>query len=150
MTTLPFQKIVSDSKVGMYTALVGDDNFYTQYDVQVVAFNEVGNGPPSPVVTIWSAEDSKYEGLLLTIFRSNSKFNKNLECSSLKLVNWSQRNFVHVTTVYLSWRVQNFIMISRVYFKPAHCIFLLNFKFSQNIISGAGTRASSCYSHIIV
>lgn len=38
-------------------ALVGSNKFYKQYDVQVKAFNERGYGPPSPIVTIWSAED---------------------------------------------------------------------------------------------
>ena len=54
------------------------------------------------------------------------------------MLNRSQRNFAHVTTVTLSWHVQNFVVISRVHFKPEHCKFWSNFEFDRNIVSGTG------------
>ena len=39
----------------------------------------------------------------------------------------SQRNFAHVTTVWLSWHVQNFIEISWAYFKQEDSQFCLGF-----------------------
>ena len=56
------------------------------------------------------------------------------------ILNRSQWNFTHVTTVTLSWRVQNFIVISWAHFKPECCEFLLNFEFDWNTASGMGTR----------
>ena len=57
------------------------------------------------------------------------------------MFNWSQRNFVHITTVTLLWRIQNFIVIGRVHFKPQHCKVWSNFEFHRNIISGTGARS---------
>ena len=38
-----------------YVVLVGEDNFYKEYEVAVRAFNDMGEGPLSPVATIKSA-----------------------------------------------------------------------------------------------
>nr|AUG84451.1 contactin [Platynereis dumerilii] len=51
------ENIVKGNSRNRYVALVGSNKFYTQYDVMVRAFNERGDGPPSEIVTIWSAED---------------------------------------------------------------------------------------------
>ena len=57
------------------------------------------------------------------------------------MINGSQRNFAHATTVTLSWRVQNFVVIGSVRFKPELCKFWLNFEFDRNIVSGTGARS---------
>ena len=62
----------------------------------------------------------------LTIFRSNSKFDQNVQCSSLNIL----RHFA----------LQDFFVIGRVHFKPEHCNFLLNFDVDRNIVSGTGAR----------
>ena len=59
------------------------------------------------------------------------------------MLDWSQHNFAHVTTVTLLWHVQHFVMIGRVDFKPEHCKFWSNFKFDRNIVSGTGTSTWS-------
>ena len=43
-----------------FTATVGLDNFYLQYEVKVGAFNIYGDGPNSTVTIIYSAEGSEY------------------------------------------------------------------------------------------
>ena len=53
----------------------------------------------------------------------------------------SQRNFAHVTTVTLLWHVQNFVVIIWACFKSEHYKFRWNFEFDRNIINGMGARA---------
>ena len=48
----------------MYTHLVDEEDYYTEYSVMVAAFNEHGSGPNSTEHTIMSAEGSKYWQLL--------------------------------------------------------------------------------------
>ncbi|KAH3788120.1 hypothetical protein DPMN_166251 [Dreissena polymorpha] len=43
----------------MYSALVGAENYYLGYDVMVGVFNDLGAGPNSSVVTVFSAMGSK-------------------------------------------------------------------------------------------
>ena len=43
-----------------FTANVGLDNYYLQYEVKVGAYNVHGDGPNSTVAVIFSAEGSKY------------------------------------------------------------------------------------------
>ncbi|KAK7482103.1 hypothetical protein BaRGS_00026687, partial [Batillaria attramentaria] len=50
-----YNEVVGDVKAEV--VLVGQEFFYTQYDVKVQAFNDAGPGPNSSVVTIYSAED---------------------------------------------------------------------------------------------
>ena len=69
---------------------------------------------------------------ILIKFEIQSKF------GVLWLKIWSQRNFVHVKTVFLSWHVQNFVVISRIYYELKHYKVSLNFKFDRNIVSGTG------------
>ena len=45
--------------VKAYVHLVGQEFFYTKYDVMVQPYNDAGPGPNSSVVTIYSAEDCK-------------------------------------------------------------------------------------------
>ena len=47
--------------LGEYVKSLGDgeENIYARFDVMVQAFNEIGDGPRSNVVTIRSAEGSK-------------------------------------------------------------------------------------------
>ena len=52
----------------------------------------------------------------------------------------SQRNFAHVTTVALSWRVQNIVVIGRVYCTLECFEFSSNFEFDRNMLSGTGAR----------
>ena len=76
----------------------------------------------------------------LTIFRSNSKFdqifffffpqnfiliNSTKICKALiqNVLNWSQWNFAHVTTVTLSWRMQNFVVIVDINVELEHSNF---------------------------
>ena len=47
---------------------------------------------------------------------------------------------LHTSQVTLSWHVQNFIVIGSLHFKTEHCIFLMNFEFDRNIVSGMGAR----------
>ena len=47
--------------VGMYSALVGIENYYLPYDVMVGAYNDLGDGPNSTVVTVFSAMASMYD-----------------------------------------------------------------------------------------
>ena len=42
-----------------FTATIGLDNFYSQYEVKVGAYNIHGDGPNSTVTVIYSAEGSK-------------------------------------------------------------------------------------------
>ena len=74
----------------------------------------------------------------LTAFRSNSKFDQNLECCSLNMLNLSHRKSAHVTIVTLSWRVQNYVAIGGANFKPEHFKFWCHFEFDRNIVSGTG------------
>ena len=68
----------------------------------------------------------------LTVFRSNSKFDHNLKCCSLRPTP------LITTKVTLSWHVQNFVVISREHFNPEHFKFWSNFEFDHNIVSGMG------------
>ena len=54
------------------------------------------------------------------------------------MLNRSQRNFAHVTTVLLSWRLQNFVVIGWSDFEPQHYKISLNLEFEWNIVSGMG------------
>ena len=62
------------------------------------------------------------------------------------MLNRSQRNFAHATTVTLSWHVQKFVVISRIHFKPGHYKFWSNFEFDWSIVSGTGARAPFWFS----
>ena len=54
-----FQHVL-EGRASKYTALVGVENYYLEYEVKVAAFNYLGQGPNSTVTIIMSAEDSKY------------------------------------------------------------------------------------------
>ena len=56
------------------------------------------------------------------------------------MINWSQQNFAHVTTVKLSWHVQNFVVISWICYEQEYYKIEFNFEFDCNSISGMGTR----------
>ena len=56
----------------------------------------------------------------LTVFRSNSKFNKNLECSSLKYVQLITTKFCTCHNRVTVMTCTKFHVIGRVYFKPEH------------------------------
>ena len=66
------------------------------------------------------------------IFRSNSKFTQNLECSSLKFTYLITMKFGARHNSYMSWCVQNFVVIGGAHFKLEHSKFWLNFKFHRN------------------
>ena len=53
-----------------FTATVGLDNYYMQYEVKVGAYNIHGDGPNSSVKVIYSAEGSE---LLSSLFSTNSR-----------------------------------------------------------------------------
>ena len=50
-----------------YVHTVTEDNFYMDYDVKVQAKNIMGRGPPSPEVTIKSAEDGMFLHVVLEL-----------------------------------------------------------------------------------
>ncbi|XP_052820357.1 contactin-5-like [Mya arenaria] len=50
-----WQSVKLPGDVSMYSALVGTENYYLPYDVIVGAYNDLGNGPNSSVVTVYSA-----------------------------------------------------------------------------------------------
>lgn len=53
------QAIVDSPSVGKYVVNVGQENYYSQYEVKLQAFNIFGKGPNSSVAIVYSAEDSK-------------------------------------------------------------------------------------------
>ena len=57
------------------------------------------------------------------------------------MLNRSQRNYAHVTTVALSWHVHNFVVIGKVHFKQEHCKFWSNLEFDRNIVRGTGAMS---------
>lgn len=57
-----FQKTL-EGNVNEFSAYVGRSKFYTKYEVQVQAFNNIGPGPNSSIVTVYSAEDREYSQL---------------------------------------------------------------------------------------
>ena len=57
------------------------------------------------------------------------------------MLNRSQRNFAHVTTVTLSWRVQDFVAINEAYLKLEHSKIWSNFEFDRITFSGTGARS---------
>ncbi|XP_041348277.1 contactin-like [Gigantopelta aegis] len=54
------EKALFGQDVNTYTALVGSENYYREYEVRVQAFNEFGSGNMSHIATIYSAEDLPY------------------------------------------------------------------------------------------
>lgn len=52
-------QVVLHGNVGEYSALVGSDNYYLEYEVMVEAFNDEGDGPNSTAVIVFSAMGSK-------------------------------------------------------------------------------------------
>ena len=77
----------------------------------------------------------------LSVFRWNSKFDQNLECSTFKYAQL-------ITTKFCTW--QNFVVLGRVYFKPEHFKFWYNFEFDLDIVSGMGARIERVLRHQIV
>ena len=57
----------------------------------------------------------------------------------------SQQDFAHVTTVTLSWRVQNIVVIGRVYFTLECFEFSSNFEFDRNMLNGTGAWCVYCW-----
>ena len=60
------QSVVGNVKA--YVHLVGQEFFYTKYDVMVQPYNDAGPGPNSSVVQIYSAEDRKTLSVCLPVF----------------------------------------------------------------------------------
>ena len=54
------------------------------------------------------------------------------------ILNRSQLDFIHFTTVTLSWCEQNFVVIDGVHFNPEHGKFWSNLEFEWNIVTGTG------------
>lgn len=50
------KELTSMGNIGMYTISINEENYYTEYYVKVQAINQVGAGPESPVVAVFSAE----------------------------------------------------------------------------------------------
>ena len=76
------------------------------------------------------------------VFWSNSKFNKNLECSSSKYTELIAKKFCLCHDNYTVVACANLFFIGTIHFKPEHCIFWSNFEFDRNIISGTGARVT--------
>ena len=73
------------------------------------------------------------------VFRSNSMFDQNLECSILK--------YAPPITKKIGSRVQNFIVIVKVHFKPKHGKFWSNFEFDRYIVRGDGRQFNTFAPH---
>ncbi|XP_025082370.1 contactin-like isoform X2 [Pomacea canaliculata] len=56
-----WQREVLYGRTDRHVALVGQDNFYLEYEVKVGAFNSLGDGPNSTIFIIMSAEDLPIE-----------------------------------------------------------------------------------------
>ncbi|XP_041371563.1 contactin-like [Gigantopelta aegis] len=57
ITDSTWQQHVVEGRASKYTAIVGVDNFFSEYEVKVAAFNYLGQGPNSTITVIMSAED---------------------------------------------------------------------------------------------
>ena len=78
----------------------------------------------------------------LTVLRSNSKFDQNLKCSSLKCTGPITTRFCTRHDSYtVAWRVHNFVVIGWVHIELECCIFSSNHEFYRNIVSGTGARS---------
>ena len=78
----------------------------------------------------------------LTVLRSNSKFDQNLKCSSLKCTEPITTRFCTRHDSYtVAWRVHNFVVIGWVHIELECCIFWSNNEFVRNIVSGTGARS---------
>ena len=75
----------------------------------------------------------------LTIFRSDSQFDKNLLPSGLKCAHLIPMEFEHIMTVLLSWCVQKSVVINQIYYEQEHYKISLNYEFDRNIITGMGS-----------
>ncbi|XP_052830052.1 contactin isoform X1 [Octopus bimaculoides] len=53
-----FKKL--EGNMNEFSVYVGRSKYYTKYEIQVQAFNNIGPGPNSSIVTIYSAEDCEY------------------------------------------------------------------------------------------
>ena len=53
-----FQAVIHGNQ-GKHVALVGTENYYLLYDVMVGSFNNLGDGPNSTIVDVYSAEGCK-------------------------------------------------------------------------------------------
>ena len=61
-------QVVVEGNIGTYTETVGVDNYYLLYEVNVTAYNDLGQGPSSPVAEIYSAEDCRFEHCKMSFF----------------------------------------------------------------------------------
>ncbi|XP_048236575.1 contactin-like [Haliotis rufescens] len=55
-----WQRVNVTGRIGTVTVVVGDQNYYLEYEVMVEAFNRLGPGPNSTVAVIYSAESLPY------------------------------------------------------------------------------------------
>ncbi|XP_067685752.1 contactin-like [Haliotis asinina] len=55
-----WQRVDIFGRIGTTTVVVGDENYYLEYEVMVEAFNTLGRGPNSTVSVIYSAESLPY------------------------------------------------------------------------------------------
>ena len=64
-----FQSLVlkGQGNVGMAVVPIQSKYYYTEYEVKVQAANDIGYGPPSKEVTIFSAEDMPQVNFLLVL-----------------------------------------------------------------------------------
>ena len=77
----------------------------------------------------------------LTVFRSDSGFDRGLGFFGLGVLGRSWGDFAHVTTVTPSWRVRNFVVIGGIRFEPERGGVLSGFGFGRGIVGGTGVRA---------
>lgn len=50
-------QVINDTKATKFVKTVGQNNFYTKYNIKIQAYNPMGRGESSPIVDIMSAED---------------------------------------------------------------------------------------------
>lgn len=54
------QERINNTKLTKFVKTVGQNFFYTKYNIRIQAYNPMGVGPMSPTVDIMSAEDRMF------------------------------------------------------------------------------------------
>lgn len=111
--------------IGTYVVHISTTYFYTPYDVKVQAFNDIGAGPESQVVTIYSAEDMPQVAPQMVYARSFNSTSLNVTWNPIdqsrerlrgklighRLKYWKQANKEEECIYYLSRTTRNWALI---------------------------------------
>lgn len=131
---------------GAYVVHISPTYFYTPYDVKVQAFNDIGAGPESEVVTIYSAEDMPQVAPQLVYARSFNSTSLNVTWNPIdqsrerlrgklighRLKYWKQANKEEDSIYYLSRTTRNWALIVGLepdiyYFVKVSCLLIFDF-----------------------